>query len=545
MVWRPSGEVMDMGSIRITRRAAVRKQRRPGVESLEVRTLLSTSSVVGPFSPGVPQTAGSPYGGAGVVYDPIVGASAARDRYKVDGTGMTVAVIDTGVNYNHQALGGGFGAGKKVVAGYDFSNESPDPLATAAQHGTSVAGLIASSDPAHPGVAPGAGIAALRVFNDSNQGDFNKVAEALQWVVDNRDTYHVTAVNLSMSDGRNYTQNWFASDGGIGQKITGLVQTLSDLNIPVVTAAGNSFAGVQGEGFTAIIPQTISVTSTDVNDNLVSNAQRLGVEIGGASATDLAAPGDGLSAPVDGNNFATVTGTSFSTPVVTGAIVLLQQVYESRFNALPKVSDLDAWLQAGADSITDSVTGITIGRLDIPRAIAQIPNPAAQILAPPAAPVIAPPVVVTPPAPVVTVPPVDAAPPAPETPPAVTSGTTPVAPPTGTIDLHSPDTQLWVNGRQVTSADLSQPAGVLSTLPSALARALQSLKSWWSGSNTAAPAASQVKLWNAQAHPGNSQPAGSLKKVATAAGKAKAATAAQTAGMNRAWHTFGKSPLAR
>ena len=50
---------------------------------------------------------------------------------------MTVAVIDTGVDYNNPALGGGFGPGAKVIAGYDFADNSTNPMATclAARHG--------------------------------------------------------------------------------------------------------------------------------------------------------------------------------------------------------------------------------------------------------------------------------------------------------------------------------------------------------------------------------------------------------------------------
>ena len=50
---------------------------------------------------------------------------------------MTVAVIDTGVDYNNPALGGGFGPGDKVIAGYDFADNSANPMATdlAARHG--------------------------------------------------------------------------------------------------------------------------------------------------------------------------------------------------------------------------------------------------------------------------------------------------------------------------------------------------------------------------------------------------------------------------
>ena len=463
-----------MGSSRMTQRVANRNHRRLNLETLEVRTLLSTLSpklVSGPFP-------ADSTGGSGTTnFDTIVGASAARAQYHVDGTGSTVAVIDTGVNYNNQALGGGFGAGHKVVAGFDFANNSPDPLATALDHGTSVAGLIASSDPAHPGVAPGADIVALRVFDNNNASDYTRVANALQWVIDHHDRYNITAVNLSLSDGGNYAQNWFANDGGVGQQITGLIGKLDTLNIPVMTAAGNSFNGQQGEGFTGIISDTISVTSTDANDHLVSNAQRLGSAIGGASATDIAAPGDSVIAPSGSSGFASVTGTSFSTPIVSGAVVLLQEVYKSRFNQLPTVEQLDGWLKQGADTITDSVTGITIGRLDIPRSIGLIPNPAAQLLLPPSAP--APPPVAIP-----VIPPVTVAPPVATTTPPTVTPTVPVTTPTPATPLSA----IWFGGKQVSNSRS------FSSLPSWFSEAVKALRGWWIAPKV-----------------GNAQPAGVVK----------------------------------
>ncbi len=485
-----------MGSSRMTRRVACRNHRRLNLEALEVRTLLSTLSsklVSGPFP------AESPGGGGTTNFDTIVGASAARSQYHVDGTGSAVAVIDTGVNYNNAALGGGLGAGHKVIAGFDFANNTPDPMPTAMDHGTSVAGLIASSDPAHLGVAPGADIVALRVFDNNNASDYTRVANALQWVIDHHDQFNITAVNLSLSDGGNYAQNWFASDGGVGEQITGLIGKLDTLNIPVMTAAGNSFNGQQGEGFTGIISDTISVTSTDANDHLVSNAQRLGSGLGGGSATDIAAPGDSVLAPSGSNGFASVTGTSFSTPIVSGAVVLLQEVYKSRFSQLPTVEQLDGWLKAGADTITDSVTGITIGRLNIPRSIGLIPTPAAQLLVPPSA--LTPPPVAIP-----VIPPVTVTPPVVTPPPSIT----PAVPVTLPAPA-APQSAIWFGGKQITNA------GSFSSVPSWFTQAVNALRGWWTApkvgsahpagvaktklklTTTAYPASSSITV----IHPGN------------------------------------------
>jgi subtilisin family serine protease len=319
--------------------------------------------------------AGTLLTGTPTAFDPIVGAAAARQEYGVDGTGMAVAVIDTGVNYNNPALGSGFGPGAKVIAGYDFATNTPDPMATGSQHGTAVAGLIGSDDPNDLGVAPGVNIVALRVTGSDNTASLSSIASALQWVVNNHSQYNITVVNMSLSDGGNYAQNWFAQDGGAGQQITNLIGQLQAMNIPVVSATGNSFTGQQGEGFTAIVAGVIGVTATDISgDQLLPDAQRLGAVTGMGTMTDLAAPGEGMVAPTGDSGYSSVKGTSFATPLVTGAVVLLQQIYQARFGTLPTVNQVTQWLEQGSDPIYDPVTGLTIGRLDIPNAAALIPS---------------------------------------------------------------------------------------------------------------------------------------------------------------------------
>ena len=261
----------------------------------------------------IERPAGTIETGAPTAYDPILGAATVRSTYQVQGTGMTVAVIDTGVDYNNPALGGGFGPNNKVIAGYNFGNNSANPLATSSQHGTAIAGLIGSSSPTDLGVAPGVDIVALRVTDSNDVGSLANVANALQWVISNHSQYNITAVNMSLSDGGNYAQNWFAGDGGAGQRVTSLIGQLTAMNIPVIAATGNSFGGQQGEGFAAIVAGTISVTATDLSGNLLGNAQRLGSAIGGSSATTIAAPGDGLAAPTGDSGTSIVAGTSFAT----------------------------------------------------------------------------------------------------------------------------------------------------------------------------------------------------------------------------------------
>jgi hypothetical protein len=354
----------------------------PTCEGLEVRNLLSTATPHISHARVAPHPAASSGPAAAADgFDNIIQASAARAAYHVSGTGSAAAVIDEGVNYNNQALGGGLGNGFKVEAGADLAVNSSDPNATTTQHGTAVAGILASGDSQIPGVAPGADIVALKVFDNNGNGSFTTIANALQYVIDHHTQDHITVVNLSISDGNNYAMDWFSQDGGIGQRIAGLVHQLDLLNIPVVTATGNSFNGQAGMGFTAILPETISVTATNGANHFASDAQRMGSS-SWDPGTSLAAPGVGLTAPSDGNNRATVDGTSFAAPQVSGAIILLQQIYEARFGQLPKVSDVLNWLQAGSTPVHDPVTGATIGLLNVLKAAEHVPGAVAGAPAP-------------------------------------------------------------------------------------------------------------------------------------------------------------------
>src|SRR5262245_25321676 len=68
----------------------------------------------------------------------------AADQFpQITGAGESIAVIDTGIDYTHPFLGGGYGTGYKVVGGYDFVDDDNDPMDTYG-HGTEVAGVLAA-----------------------------------------------------------------------------------------------------------------------------------------------------------------------------------------------------------------------------------------------------------------------------------------------------------------------------------------------------------------------------------------------------------------
>jgi len=351
---------------------------RPRVEPCEARLLLSDAAAILPAigSPALAQPRDFP--SISSSFDEFTAQAAiVRSAYDVDGAGLTAAVIDTGVLADHPALGG-FGPESALTVGHDFAESDDDPSDPnrGSPHGTAVAGLIASRDPEHPGVAPGAEIAALRVFGDDGRGSFEAIANALQWVVDHHDEHNISVVNISISDGGNFRPPFLPSNP-TALRVGGLIRDLVALDIPVVSAAGNAFAGRQGMGFTAIVKETISVSGLDETGRIASDAQRLGSGLGGPYATDLLAPARDVRAPWIDDGFAALDGTSFAAPLVTGTVLLLQDLYLDRFGELPSVDQINTWLEAGAVEVSDSVSGIVLKTLDPERAAAQVPVPSA------------------------------------------------------------------------------------------------------------------------------------------------------------------------
>ncbi|MPY32941.1 S8 family serine peptidase [Streptomyces adustus] len=165
---------------------------------------------------------------------PLVGAPEAwRQKTPsgaVDGTGVTIAVIDSGIDYTHPDLGGGFGPGHKVVAGHDFVNNDDDPMDDNG-HGTHVAG-IAAARAAEPGgitgIAPGATLTAYKVVDDSGSGFTSDIIAGIEAATDPANPHRADVINMSLGT---------AGDGTdpLGQAAAAAVRA----GVVVVAAAGN------------------------------------------------------------------------------------------------------------------------------------------------------------------------------------------------------------------------------------------------------------------------------------------------------------------
>jgi subtilisin family serine protease len=221
------------------------------------------------------------------------------------GAGVTVAVIDTGIEANHEDLSG------SVVPGVDWASDQAqyDPsglgMVDPAGHGTHVAGIIA----AHPnnglgiaGAAPGVKLMPIRVLNAQGGGAASNVAQGIIYAAD----HGARIVNMSLGGG--------ASDG---ESIA--MDYAKAKNVLSFAAAGNSYGSGNQPVYPAGYPQAVAVAA--VNSSLghadFSNA---------GAYVDLAAPGDLIVSTYGGskpNDYAYMSGTSMATPYASAAAALI------------------------------------------------------------------------------------------------------------------------------------------------------------------------------------------------------------------------------
>jgi len=174
----------------------------------------------------------------------------------IDGTGIKIAIIDTGVDFNHPDLFG-WGPDGKVIGGYNFIQEDQPPLDTNG-HGTQVAGVIAADGQA-VGIAPKAKILAYKVSEDGEGVSSELITRAIEKAIEDG----ADIINISL--GVNKTNS----------KIERAVNNALEKGIFVVTAAGNDGPGFKtigspGRNFGSV---TVGATYNNLTSSLVATLE--------------------------------------------------------------------------------------------------------------------------------------------------------------------------------------------------------------------------------------------------------------------------------
>lgn len=217
------------------------------------------------------------------------------------GSGIKVAILDTGIDRTHQDL--------NVRGGYSVFTDSAnrDPYYDGSGHGTHVAGTVAALNNSVGvlGVAYNAQLYAVKVLNNSGSGSYAGIAQGIEWSIQNG----MDIINMSLG----------------GSQSSSILQSYCNLaynnGILLVAAAGNS-GNSAGTGNTVNYParysSVIAVAATDSNNRRASFSST-------GSTVELAAPGVGIQSTIPGNRYASYNGTSMASPHVAGVAALVWQ----------------------------------------------------------------------------------------------------------------------------------------------------------------------------------------------------------------------------
>ncbi|MDP3768491.1 MAG: S8 family serine peptidase, partial [Dehalococcoidia bacterium] len=314
---------------------------------------------------------------------PLINADDVHSSLGRTGEGVTVAVLDTGIDTDHPMLSDDF------VYQACFLVESTCPgggtTGTSAEdghgHGTHVSGIVTLAGPP-VGIAPDASIEAYKVLQNTGSGSFSNVLSAYDDIIVNHP--EVDLINMSVSNGGSYAPN--GCDGLI-PAFTTAVATTRAMGITTFASAGNS-SSKTGIGFPACVGDVVAVGAVYDAD---VGSQAFGACSDPSTAPDqvtcfsqshpgldLLAPGARIQSAGIGGGLATLSGTSMSSPAAAAAAALL---LESEPALMP--ADLEARLRETGVPVTDAANNVTSCRVDAYEAVVNDGGPVCSPSGPP------------------------------------------------------------------------------------------------------------------------------------------------------------------
>ncbi len=271
------------------------------------------------------------------------------------GAGVTIAIIDTGIDSSVPELAGA------VIGGADFSGiGSPDgqqPVGSeGSEHGTMVASLaVGRGTGAGSGVigaAPAASVLAISIgFGEGRVSSDEQIAAAVRFAVDRG----ASVINMSLTrNTRDWPESWDEA-----------FLYAMEHDVVVVAAAGNRGSGTSEVGAPATMPGVLTVAGVDVNGEASFDASSQGITIG------VSAPSEDLVAVVPGGDHVLWNGTSGAAPIVAGIVALVQAAHPE-LDAANVINRVVATAHDAGAPGTDPIYGF--GLVDAAAAVtAQVP----------------------------------------------------------------------------------------------------------------------------------------------------------------------------
>ena len=272
-------------------------------------------------------------------YPDVVGANVAWAK-GVNGSGVTVAVVDTGVARHRGIVRGIDGKfNDRLVAWQDFVDGRPQPFDPNG-HGTHITGVIANSqvgtDKEWNGVAPGVKLVEVRVLDQTGAGTYEHVIQGIQWVIKHKAQYNIRILNLSLVS---TVQSPYWAD-----PLDQAVMRAWASGIVVVAAAGNGGPAPMTIGVPANTPYVVTVgaftdnyTPSNWNDDYIAPFSAAGPTLDGFTKPDVMAPGAHIVSTMlpntyiaknheanrVANQYFSMAGTSQAAAVTTGVAALI------------------------------------------------------------------------------------------------------------------------------------------------------------------------------------------------------------------------------
>ncbi len=257
----------------------------------------------------------------------------AQQQTGYDGSGVTVAIIDTGIDSTHVGLDDldddNSTHDPKVIGFYDPVNNPDKTNGTEIQayddqgHGSHCAGTVAGTGAPtfeHPGMAPQAYLVGVKVLDAGGSGSFATVMAGMEWTVDNRYKFNIRAASMSL--GGPGPIEWTSSEE---DSVNRYANEMVRAGITMLIAAGNSFASAQ-IGTPGSAEDVITVGALDKNTAIAVYSSQGPTEEGRVKPNIAFVGSDVMSVQHNsGDGYVAFSGTSMATPGVAGTVALMLQ----------------------------------------------------------------------------------------------------------------------------------------------------------------------------------------------------------------------------